>query len=325
MEVIDSAMAAGAYSSIPGHLLDEARRNPELDWNATIRHVLTMRSIAVGHRTYTTCLVGIPLLGRLGKAFTPIGTVHCILKEAQRANILSKEDGLIFLDSPIPRGTIQLMDFKALYDLSSRLFERGVRQNQISVLDAQLLESEANNVEAAVLVGLLYWRSEKAQPSLLSDHALQRKLADIVRQHVLVECASPENPMPFVHSQPLSTFFEATRESSRHIAKKNVERLYDESVNVPFGAEFNVLSSEQPIGAYQIEVTFLTHQGKSPYILRLSLDTLCDGNAGDYLDLLTAVLKKRGVSTFRTTFFSRVSSSLETDGDIPIYEPTSLH
>ncbi len=35
---------------------------------------------------------------------------------------MSKEDGLIFLDQPLPRGTVQMMTVEDMYNLTPRLF-----------------------------------------------------------------------------------------------------------------------------------------------------------------------------------------------------------
>ncbi len=324
-DIIDSAMDDGSYGSTPNFLIGVARENPTLDWNSTLKHVLTWRSIQVGNRAYSTCLVAIPLFGQLGRAFAPLTTVQGILKEAVRKSILAKEDGLIFLDSPVPRSTVQLLDVEDLYSLSSRLFKRGVRHSQEPVLSARLLETEAESVEAAIMVGLLYWRAERPAPKLLGDADAQKSLACIVRQHVFFDRASPCRPRPLVQALPLAPFFEATRESSAQIVRRHVDRLIGQSVRKPIGAEFKVLMSDEIVGTYQVEVHLQEDEGRADHVLRLQLDSLRDGDVGECIEFLMQQLARHGIADIRIHYLSEdLTADTEALNDTA-YATTTLH
>ncbi len=325
VETLNSAMAAGLYGKIPDFLIEEARKNPNLDWHDSIKHVLTTRSITVGNRIYSTRLVAVSLFGNLGRAFAPVKTAHAILKEALKKSILAKEEGLIFLDAPIPRGTVQLMDFEDMYNLSERLFERGVREGHAPVLEARLIENEMERVDAAIMVGLIYWRSEKEIPKLLTDNEAQMQLANIVREHVFFDRANPSNPRPYVHALPLKPFFDATRDSSRWIAQQHIARLVARHQGVPIAAQFSVSSSEELIDTYQIEVRLQDAGGASDYILRLQLDSLLDGNTADYIELLRKELSSRGITKFPTMYAKEVSFATSTETETPACMASPLH
>lgn len=324
-DLIESAMADGSYDSIPDFLIGAARTNPRLDWNSTLKHILTWRSVQVGNRTYSTCLVGIPMFGQLGRAFAPISTVHGIIKEAVQKSILAKEDGLVLLDSPIPRSTVQMLDVEDMYSLSTRLFERGVRGNPEPVLAARLLESEIENVDEAIMVGLLYWRSDRPVPTILADTEAQKSLAAIVRQHVFFDRASPCQPRPFIEAMPLATFFDATRESSARIVRRHVDRLIGQSRSKPVGAEFQVVMSEEIVGTYRVEVHLREEKGSADHVLRLQLDSLRDGDIGEGIQLLMQKLAMHGVTDIRTHYLTEVFTEETEALDDAAYATTTLH
>ena len=324
-DLIESAMADGSYDNIPDFLIGAARTNPHLDWNATLSHVLTWRSIQVGNRTYSTCLVGIPMFGQLGRAFAPIGTVQGIIKEAVQKSILAKEDGLVLLDSPIPRSTVQLLDVEDMYSLSTRLFERGVRGSPEPVLGARLLESEIENVEEAIMVGLLYWRSDRPVPKILADTDAQRSLAAIVRQHVFFDRATPYRPRPFIEALPLATFFDATRESSAQIVRRHLDRLIGQSRSKPVGAEFQVVMSDEIVGTYRMEVHLHEEKGSADHVLRLQLDSLRDGDIGEGIQLLIEHLASHSITNVRTHYLTEVFSEDGEELDDADYAATTLH
>ena len=324
-DLIESAMADGSYDSIPDFLIGAARTNPHLDWNTTLSHVLTWRSIQVGNRTYSTCLVGIPMFGQLGRAFAPIGTVQRVIKEAVQKSILAKEDGLVLLDSPIPRSTVQLLDVEDLYSLSTRLFERGVRGSPERVLEARLLESEIENVEEAIMVGLLYWRSDRPVPKILADTEAQKSLAAIVRQHVFFDRATPFRPRPFVEELPLTTFFDATRASSAQIVRRHLDRLIGQSRSQPVGAEIRVMMSDEIVGTYRMEVHLHEEKGSADHVLRLKLDTLRDGDIGKSIQLLMEHLAFHGITTVRTHYLTEVFSDENEELEDTAYATTTLH
>lgn len=325
-ELLDDAIANGAYGAIPGHLMLAARKNPLLDWNAPLKEVLNARTISVGNRVYSTCLIGIPLHGDLGTAFAKVMAVTNILREAQAAKLLAKDDGLIFLDSPLPRSTIQMMTVEDIYNLIPRLFERGVRGNQLPVLDARVTEAETANIDAAVMVGLLYWRADGQKPTLLTETKAQASLAKIVARYVAFDRATPACPLPTVESQPMEPFLSATTSSSRHIAKRYLNQLISRVGISADQAVFNVLPSEAPWGEYQIEVTLQTGSSMGQYAMTLYLDELRDGTVSDMLSHLIAIVGQHNIKDCRISYLQTTHATISlADAEEFVRSPIALH
>lgn len=324
-DLLQSAVANGAYDSIPGHLMLAARRNPYMDWNAPLKEVLTKRTIQVGNRSYSSCLIGIPLHGDLGSAFEQVLSVKEILREAIDANLMSKDDGLIFLDQPLPRSTIQLMTVEDMYHLTPRLFERGVRGSPGPVLDARITETEIGLIDSAMMVGLLYWREERAKPRLLTDKAAQSMLSEIVKRHVTFDRATPFCPQPWIQSQPMEAFLDATISSSRNIMERYLDRLFASTTMTPDAATFNVVTSGTPWGAYHVEVLLQGNGELHDSAMSLSLDELRDGNVSDTLAFLTAQMVARGITANHTAYQQTNYASVASDADEIIRSPVALH
>ncbi len=324
-DLLQRAVANGAYDSIPGHLMVAARRNPFMDWNAPLKEVLTKRTITVGNRSYASCLIGIPLHGDLGSAFEQVISVKEILREALGCDLMSKEEGLIFLDQPLPRSTIQMMSVEDMYNLTPRLFERGVRGNPGPVLDARITESEIGMIDSAMMVGLLYWREGRQKPRLLTDPVAQAMLAEIVKRHVAFDRATPFCPQPWIQSQRMETFLEATISSSRNIMRRYLDRLFASSSITPDAATFNVVTSGAPWGAYHIEVLLQSNGEFGDCAMSLSLDELRDGNVSDTLAFLTAQMIARGITDNRTAYQQTNYASVASDAEEIVRSPIALH
>lgn len=324
-DLLDSAMSDGAYGTIPAHMMVAARKNPLLDWNAPLKEVLTKRTIQIGNREYSTCLVGIPLHGDLGMAFEQVLAVKEILKEAQSTNLMSKEDGLIFLDQPLPRSTIQLMSIEDMYNLTPRLFERGVRANPNPVLDAKIMEGDVAMIDSAMMVGLLYWKADKPKPHLLTSVAAQEQLAKIVERHMAFERATPSCSAPSIQSSRMEPFLDATITSSRHITKRYLDNLVANNSIVADCATFNVVTDGAPWGEYQIEILLQAVGALGECTMTLCLDELRDGNVSDTLGYLVQELNARGVSDCRIGYQQMNYSSAINDVEEIVRSPISLH
>ena len=310
-DLIDEALSGGSYGSIPSFLLNAARTNPHLDFNSTIQHVLTWRKMKVNNRTYSTCLIGIPLSGQLGRAFDPISTVPALIKEAFSESLLSKEDGLILLDSPVPRSTVQMMNVEDLYHLSSRLFERGVRGNPDPVLSARLMENEMDNVEEAIMVGLLYWRSDRPLPQILMDGKAQQRLAENVRRHLFFERASVFCPKPIIEAQPMGTLFEATQASSSQIIIRHLDRLIERGHSKPIRADLKIIMSDELFGIHHVDVLLHDEQGSGKHVLHLAFDAVRDGDFSDRVQFMIQQLAIRGIADIRTQYLSLKEVSVD--------------
>lgn len=324
-DLLQSAVANGAYDSIPGHLMLAARQNPYMDWNAPLKEVLTKRTIQVGNRNYTSCLIGIPLHGDLGSAFEQVISVKEILREALDARLMSNDDGLIFLDQPLPRSTIQLMTVEDMYHLTPRLFERGVRGSPEPVLDARITETELGLIDSAMMVGLLYWREERAKPRLLTDATAQSMLSEIVKRHVTFDRATPFCPLPWIQSQPMEPLLDATISSSRKIMQRYLDRLFATMAMTPEAATFNVVTSSTPWGAYHIEVLLQANGELHDCAMSLALDELRDGNVSDTLAFLTAQMVARGITSNHTAYQQTNYASTASDAEEIIRSPIALH
>lgn len=323
--LLDSAMSDGAYGTIPAHLMVAARKNPLVDWNAPLKEVLTKRTIQIGNREYNTCLVGIPLHGDLGMAFEQELSVKEILREAQSAKLMSKDDGLIFLDKPLPRSTIRLMSIEDMYNLIPRLFERGVRGNPNPVLDARITESDVVMIDSAMMVGLLYWKAEKSKPRLLTSIAAQEQLANIVERHVTFERATPYCRTPLIQSSRMEPFLDATISSSRHITKRYLDNLIANTSIVAEYATFNVVTNGTPWGEYQIEILLQAAGVLGECTMTLCLDELRDGNVSDTLRYLVHEFASRGVSDCRIGYHQMNYSSVISDDEEIVRSPVPLH
>lgn len=319
-ELLDNAIANGAAGSIPQHLMLAARKNPLLDWNAPLKEVLTRRSIQIGNRRYSTCLVGIPLNGDLGMAFEQVATVPEILKDAQKEKLLAKDEGLIFLDAPLPRSTIQMMSLEDIYHLTPRLFERGVRGSPHPVLDAKITESESRAIDAGLLIGLLYWKADHPAPLLLTDQTSQVKMGKLVERHLAFERATPFAPTPLIQSQPMVPLLDATISSSRNITHRYVASLLAQSAPAE-GALFTVVASGVPWGDYQIEIMLQTRNGFADNRMVLSLDELRDGNINDTLKFLQSEFLSHGITECRIEYHY----ASFTDCDEPTHAIMALH
>lgn len=324
-DLLDSAMSDGAYGNIPAHLMVAARKNPLLDWNAPLKEVLTKRTIQIGNREYTTCLVGIPLHGDLGMAFEQVLAVKEILKEALDAKLMSKDDGLIFLDQPLPRSTIQLMSIEDMYNLTPRLFERGVRGNPNPVLDARIMESDVAMIDSAMMIGLLYWKAEKPKPRLLTSMDAQEQLAKIIERHVAFERATPFCRSPSIQSSRMEPFLDATISSSRHITKRYLDSLVANNSIVADCATFNVVTDGAPWGEYQIEILLQAAGVLGECTMTLCLDELRDGNISDTLGYLVQEFASRGVSDCRIGYQQMNYSSAISDVEEIVRSPVSVH
>lgn len=295
-DLINDALATGAYASLPEYLMRAARTNPHMDWNAPLRNVLTQRVLSVGNRRYATRLVAIPLHGSLGAAFDQTYSVSEILNQAVKEQILSRDDGLAFLDTILPRRSIQMLTHEDVYNLIPRLFDRAVRGIPEPVLDAKVDEVEQGAVDSGMMVGVLYWRIDKPLPKLLSDHGAMKRLGELVAQQIMFQRASPFNPMPIVRSQPLGTFLDATHASTQDIAKRHIERFLELQPSAAVAVTLNVIGNDGHWGEYQIEATLTLSVGEPGSVLTLVLDDLRDGSIPAMLEFLIAEFRKRGVT-----------------------------
>lgn len=320
-DLLDNAMATGAYGSIPDHLMSAARKNPAMDWNDPLKEVLTRRLIRIENRCYATCLMGIPLYGQIGYAFEQITSARDILREAQHEKLLLPHDGMIFLDSLLPRSTIQMMSVADIYNLTPRLFERGVRGNPARVLDATITESESAEIDAAMMIALMYWPAERAAPRLLSDRNAMGRIAKIVERHLSFERATPYIPSPVVQSRPMEPFFRATVSSSRHIIRKYVERLIDQSIGNPNAATITVLTSDIPLSNYRISIMLEATDCSQDFAMGLRLDELRDGNVSDVVDYLIQEFALCGITDCRIVY-NKTSGN---DAEESAPTPTSMH
>lgn len=301
-DLLNNGVANGVYGNAPGLLMLAARKNPYQDWNVPLKEVLTTRTIDVGNRAYATCLVGIPLHGDLGLAFEHILSIKEILRGAQEAKLMSKDDGLILLDQPLPRSTIQLMSVEDMYNLTPRLFERGVRGSPIPVLDARITESDQSDIDSAMMIGLVYWKEGRAAPRLLTDPSAQMQIAEIVKRQVVFERVTRFCRQPVIQSNRMEPFLEATISSSRHIIKRYLNRLFANSGIETDGATFNVVTSSAPWGQYQIEIVLQASGRSGDQKATFDLDDLRDGNVCDTMDFLVNEVRARGALEIHVTF-----------------------
>lgn len=295
-DLINNALATGAYASLPERLMKAARTNPLMDWNAPLKSVLTQRILEVGNRRYATRLVAIPLHGALGAAFDQTYSVSEILNQATKEKILCKDDGLAFLDTILPRRTIQMLSHEDVYNLTPRLFDRAVRGIPEPVLDAKVDEIEQGMVDSGMLVGVLYWRIDKPLPKLLSDAAAMKRLGELVARQIMFQRASLTDPMPLVRSQPLATFLDATHASTQEIATRHIERFLALQPSAPLSVTLNVIGNDGHWGEYQIEACLSLAEGEPTSMLTLLLDDLRDGSIAAMLDFLIAEFRRRGVA-----------------------------
>jgi len=273
----------------------DAWRKPLQDWNVPLKEALTRQTLNVGNRTMKTCLVGIPLHGDLGAAFEQVFAVKDILREIQSAKLLAKDDGLIFLDQPLPRSTIKMMSIEDLYSLTHRLFERGVRGSTSPVVDARITESDLGLIDSAMMVGLLYWDATRQNPRLLYDASAQAQLATVVEKHIAFGRSTPSRPQPSIQSQPMQPFLDATVSSSQQIIRRYLDNLLISSEITPDAATFNIVSTSAPWGEYYIEVVLQESNVLSKCQLSLCLDELRDGNICTMLNYLIGEMADRGV------------------------------
>lgn len=325
IDAIDSAIASGAFGSITENLLAEARRNPDLDWNATIEHVLTRRVVSVGNRQYEICLMAIPLVGDLGEAFVPFKSTAAVLKEAQNRGLITTDHGLVFLDTPVPRETIATLSMEALYNIPTRLFERAARHMPVEVIETRRHADDHEQMDSMLLLGLVYWRSGMTMSPLLTSRHAQADLAEIVRQHMLFERITASTPHLSIRALPMAPLYKATRALAQHRLHSYIAKLINACDTDMAGATITVLSAEDVIGDYVIHLDLTTSEGDAPYSLVLELSTLCEGNAADYLEGLTRYLQEQGVPNIKTSFFSRALCTADADSDMPLYAATPIH
>lgn len=101
------SMSKGSFSGITQQLLRDQRESQTPDWQAPLRDALHFREVSVGSRRYSTCLIGIPLFGELGAPLQPVAVAD-MLKDIQK-RFLRPDQGLVFLNTPLPRSFIQQM------------------------------------------------------------------------------------------------------------------------------------------------------------------------------------------------------------------------
>lgn len=300
-DLLNRALANGAYGTIPGHLMLAARQNPQLDWNAPLKDVLTRRDIQVGNRQYAACLTGIPVHGDLGRSFDPVATIPNILKDMRTSRLLAKEEGIIFLDTPLPRSTIQMLSVEDMYNLIPRLFSRA-RDNHEPVLDARITECESGHIDAGVMVALVYWKADQPSPLLLSNAAAQLELARIVAKNLAFDRATPFMPRPGIRASRLEPFFDATKTTSREIAERYMDLLMYRLRGESTQATIEVITSGEPWGPYTVNIEFLDGGDPSEYCLALHFDELRDGNVSDMLDFIVGELEKRGILKYGISY-----------------------
>ena len=333
IEQIHSAMAAGAFSNMAHQLVMEARRNPHLDWNETIKHVLSRRVIDVGPRRYETCLIGIPLFGNLGTTFSKTTAIRDVLKAAQRQGLTEPENGLMFVDVPFSRSAWMNLPYEDLYTIPSRLFESGVRGKKAPILDIESGSGDQSCGNSAILIGLLYWRADRAMPALMTDKIAQARLAEIVRQHLLFEYATATTPGSNLQALPMTPFFDATRAFSHRNLRNGITTFVRDIEEPILSATLSVMTIGagpgdyigEVVGDYLIEVTLQTDKGDNDQSMILQLNTLFDGTPVDSLQKITTRLAKEGIEKVETRFLSRADNLSDLENDVPTYVATSVH
>lgn len=328
-EVIRHTMENGLFNKIPEQLLGASRVNPNMPLDIPIKEALTTRTIRVGNRLYETRLIGIPLYGKLGMALEPVGNMQEILKQAQREKILPAEDGLIFLDSPLPASTIQMMSYEDLYNLIPRLFERGGRRLDKEilspVLDAKINEADIGDVEAAILVGLVYWNAEKPIPTIMNDGAARHKLAKIVERHMMFDRASPYNPRPRIQALPASGFLDATRDLTHHVTQQLITTLIALDSVPATSVEFCVMPADELMGVYQIDITLCGSDGAGQHRLAIHLSELRDGDLGASLQWLMEAFAQRGIVESRVHYHWKMTAINMFEAEETYLAPISIN
>ena len=328
-EVIRHTMENGLFGNIPEQLLGASRVNPNTPLDTPIKEALTTREIRVGNRTYETHLIGIPLCGQLGMALEPVENIQAILKQAQRERILPAEDGLILLDAPLPASTIQMMSYEDIYNLIPRLFERGGRRSESPilspVLDAKINESDLGNVEAAIMVGLVYWSAGKPVPTIIHDAVAQQKLARIVERHLIFDRANPASPRPPIQALPASGFLDATRDLTHYVTQRLIKQLIAFSSTPPTVAEFCVMPADELMGAYQIDISLCGGEGAGEHRLAVHLNELRDGDLGTSLRWLMQEFAQRGITEHRVHYHWKTTAINMFEAEDIFLAPISIH
>ena len=325
---IGSAMAAGAFNSITDQLMDEARQNPAVDLNATLRHVLTRRTMYVGTRAYETCLIAIPLMGDLGKPFESFRSVKHVLHEAEQMGITGIDDGLALLDMALPKTTLSGLSYEQLYNLSSGLFDRGVRNKLTKLLDVQNLSGH-DCVNAAVVIGLLYWRSGNALPALLTNTTAQHQLGELVRRHMLFERITAQTPFTRISAVSAAPLYEAVRGMSQCLVRNCIAQVLSSLDQDIESATISVITGgraahhsamEGVVGDYAIEIAFASKDAPANQAIILELNSLCDGNAVESIDALTLALAEQGIYKIDCQFYAHAASPVSSDEhEAPLY------
>ena len=286
------------------------------------------RTIQVGNRSYSTCLVAMPLHGDLGNVLENPLPVKSILSAAQEAKLISPRDGtgLAFLDTLLPRSSIQTMTFEDIYNLTPRLFDRAVLGQPVSVLDVKADSNEECDVSSAMLVGVLYWNPNKGMPKLLTQKPAQAELAEIVRRHVFFERADVYRPRPNIISQPLLPFLDATRSSSRLIMQRYIDRAIAATEEYPDAATLNVVGVEgdESTGEYNIEILLQYKGVLAGSFVGLYLDDLRDGQVNEVLAFLKDEMHKRGIAQCKISY-QQVLLNPTNDSDEQVRTNFAIH
>ena len=304
------SMSKGSFSGITQQLLRDQRESQTPDWQAPLRDALHFREVSVGSRRYSTCLIGIPLFGELGTPLQPVAVAD-MLKDIQK-RFLRPDQGLVFLNTPLPRSFIQQMSIEELFNLTPALFNHVVKGRTGELLRKEF-EFQNNNVEAAILVGILYWKAGKPVPALMADESARQALGSRVAQQVAFDRATSSARLPRIEALPVDLFLKASQSSTQHLARRLLTKLcHDESLIDPVFSIRVIPVSDSGSEFYaEIECNDATDKQAVPLAGGLSIAELYDGNLSAFLDMIQSECGRFGKVTNHITYvpFSCIGSN----------------
>ena len=295
------SMSKGSFSGITQQLLRDHRDGQSGDWQAPLRDALHYRQVSVGSRKYDTCLIGIPLFGELGSPLQPVAVVD-MLRDIQK-RFLKPDQGLVFLNTPLPRSFIHQMTIEELFNLTPALFNHVVKGGAGELLRKEF-EFQTNRVESAILVGVLYWKAGKQIPALMSDATARQALGTCVAQRIVFDRATSSNRFPLIEALPVDLFLNATRGCAQHLTRRLLGRLSrDESLIDPVFSINVIPVSDSGSEFYAvIECNDDSDKHSAPFVGGISVGELCDGNLADFLSMLQAECARVGRVEDRITY-----------------------
>ncbi len=294
-------MSKGSFTGITQQLLRDQRDSQAGDWQAPLRDALHYRQVSVGSRKYDTCLIGIPLFGDLGSPLQPVAVVD-MLKDIQK-RFLKPDQGLVFLNTPLPRSFIHQMTIEDLFNLTPALFNHVVKGGTGELLRKEF-EFQTNHVESAILVGVLYWKAGKQIPALMSDNVARQALGTCVAQRIVFDRATSATRVPFIEALPVDLFLNATRGCAQHLTRRLLGRLsHDESLVAPVFSINVIPVSDSGSEFYAVlECRDDSDQHAAPLVGGINMGELCDGNLADFLSMLRAECARAGRVEDRITY-----------------------